>query len=677
MDLSRPVETIKGVGPKTAAILKKAGIHTIKDLLYYLPRDYENYQSATKISDIRPGKIVVKGKISDLKTSRTKRRNFTITEGVISDDSGSLRVVWFNQPYRTKQFDPKKTYLFSGLFELNFGRYQLTSPSVIIAETSDLDASANFLPIYPAKSTLKPAVFAKLIKSLRGTFANIPDLLPPTTTTKFIPRSDALFKVHFPTNQQDVDQGREYLAYEELFKLILAAKLNKNELSRLKAPKLPFVAKNTQKIVQALPFKLTNTQRIATWDILRDLDSSTPMNRLLQGDVGSGKTVVAALAAFQAISSGHQAVLLAPTAVLATQHAESLHTLLQPFGVKIGLLMGQTKHKTELKRQIKAGKVDLIVGTHAILTDDTVFHSLALCIIDEQHRFGVAERQKLLTKTQPQGAAPHLLTMTATPIPRSLQLTVFGDLDISILNELPRGRQPIITKILPEVNLRDDLYPKIKQTINSGQQVYWVCRAIDDNPMTETTSVKKQAERLHQVFPTARIAFLHGRMKSDEKNAIMTDFLAHKLDLLVSTTVIEVGIDAPNATVMVIMDAENYGLAQLHQLRGRVGRGQHQSYCYLLTSGESAPSRRLRELERSTDGFYLAEVDLKMRGPGEIYGSLQHGALNLRIATLSDTKLIAEASRQVSAFAKSGVNMVKYPELAHDIKKYQQLTTLN
>ncbi len=677
MDLFLPVEEVKGIGPKTADILHKAGIFTLRDLLYYLPRTYENYQFATKISSLRPGKVVIKGKIKQLVTNRTRRRNFTVTEGIISDDSGSVRAVWFNQPYRAKQFDKNKEYYFSGTYDLNYGRYQLVSPSSVAAV--DTPTNSDFLPVYPAKYSLKPQFFNKIMKNLRASFSLIPDLLPKEAVdTKFIKeksRADALFAVHFPENQADVDRGREYLAYEELFELILAAKLNKKENSKLKSASLPFSATKTREIVAKLPFKLTNSQRIATWDILQDLEKTAPMNRLLQGDVGSGKTVVAALAAYQAISNGKQAALLAPTAILATQHAESLDTLLRPFGVRVGLLTGSSKHKDILKRHISSGEIDLVVGTHAILTDDTRFHDLALCIIDEQHRFGVAQRQKLLLKNANTETVPHLLTMTATPIPRSLQLAIFGDLDVSILNELPKGRQPIETKIMPEVNLRENLYPKIKQTIAEGQQIYWICKVIEDSD--DAVSVKKQAEKLKKVFPDLKISFLHGRMKPAEKDQIMSDFATHKIDILVSTTVVEVGVNVPNATLMVIMNAENYGLAQLHQLRGRVGRGDKKSYCYLIVDGDKEPSRRLRELEKSTDGFYLAEKDLELRGPGEIYGSLQHGALNLRIATLADTKLITAASKQAEAFAKNTENMVKYGELAKNIKKYQQLTTLN
>ena len=343
----------------------------------------------------------------------------------------------------------------------------------------------------------------------------------------------------------------------------------------------------------SLPFELTGAQKKAAWEIFQDMEKETPMNRLLQGDVGSGKTMVAALAAYSATLSGCQVALLAPTAILAAQHYENLKTLLEPFKITVALLTGATRDKVNLKENIKNGKINLVIGTHALLTDDTEFSRLSLVIIDEQHRFGVEQRQKLALKS-PQGLAPHLLAMTATPIPRSLRLTVFGDLDVSILNQLPRGRQPIKTTILPEIEMKERLYPKISEVVIRRNQVYWVCKAIDDNSRAETVSVKTRAAKLKQIFPKQRIEFLHGRMKQAEKDDIMKRFSGGKIDILVSTTVVEVGVDVPNACLMVIENAESYGLAQIHQLRGRVGRGSVASFCYLLTSGEMQPSRQLR-----------------------------------------------------------------------------------
>ena len=683
MNMDAEVITLPRIGEKTAVALGKAGIFTVRDLFYYLPRAYETYQAPTKIAEVKPGKITVRGKVTKVTTRYARRRRLAITEAIISDDSDSIRAVWFNQPYRGKQLQDKRDYIFSGEFELKNGRYQLTAPQVRLAQDEPeyvTDNSGSFQPIYSAKNGLKPQDFKKLLNAERAEFAKIPDLLPDTPQKPEIvkknARKDALFSAHFAQNQQEADKAREYLAYEELFELILAARLNQNDTKKLKSTPVPYNNEKMHELLKSLPFTLTDAQKIATWEIIKDLEKSNPMNRLLQGDVGAGKTVVAAATAFQAIQSGLQVALLAPTAVLATQHAESLQTLLGPLGVKIGLLIGATKNKTTLKSQIKQGKVDLVIGTHAIITDDTQFKNLGFCIIDEQHRFGVNQRQKLLLKS-PDGLAPHLLSMTATPIPRSLQLTVFGDLDISTIKQLPKGRQPIKTEAIQEMQLRDDLYPKVKTELENGRQIYWICKSIEDSPSQETISVKRQAAKLQEIFKQAKIAFLHGRMKPAEKDEIMAKFAEHKIDILVSTTVVEVGVNVPNASLIVIMDAEKYGLAQLHQLRGRVGRGQHQSYCYLITDNDQPPSRRLRELENSTDGFYLAEVDLKIRGPGEIYGSLQHGVLDLKIASFSDTHLIAKARKHAAEVAKNPEVMLKCNELSHIIQKYQQLTTLN
>ena len=680
MDLLASVEEVKGIGPRKAATLKKAGIKTVRDFFYNLPRSYEGFQSATSIAEMRPGKVIVRGRISDLKTYQAKRRNLSLTEGTVRDDTGSVRVIWFNQSYRTKQFSPDKDYFFAGNYELKSGRYQITSPSATLA--ADVNPNSSELsPVYTAHGDIHSADYQKFVSNSRDKFDEIPDLLPSVAPGT---RKNALFKVHFPETQEQIAEGRAYLAYEELFELILASKLNRRENEKLKAASITENQAEIKKFIKSLPFQLTGAQSKAAEEIFADMAKSTPMNRLLQGDVGSGKTLVAALAALDAVLSGTQVAILAPTAILATQHYENIGRMLGRFGVKTVLLTGATGNKPKLKRQIASGEVNLVVGTHALLTDDVDFKNLTLVVIDEQHRFGVGQRQKLVLKS-PEGLAPHFLAMTATPIPRSLQLTVFGDLDVSILNELPKGRKPIETHVIRGIDASEQLYPKIRETVKAGQQVYWISRAIEESKNAkdsdvatgETISVKTRLRKLKEVFPEMSIEILHGKMKPAEKDAIMERFSNGEIEILVSTTVVEVGVDVPNASLMVIENAEGYGLAQLHQLRGRVGRGSAESYCYLLTSGDAKPTKRLKEVERSSDGFYLAEVDLKLRGPGEIYGSLQHGALDLRIATLSDTALIHRAQRDVEGFLHNKENMLKYEELMRNISKYQQLTTLN
>lgn len=667
MDLAAPIQEVKGIGPKTAEVLHKAGIFTLRDLVYHLPRDYENFQQAQNIAELKPGKVTVKAKVEET-TVRRMRRNLTIVEATLRDKTGAIKAVWFNQPYRAKQFDAGKDYYFSGMMALSYGRYQISNPSATLADDYDLKASAaKIQPVYPMRGSVKSQDFKKFIKTIQNNIALIPDMIP-----NYAGRADALLNVHFPETLDAAKAGREYLATEELFSLLLAAQLNREENQKLRTQAIRGDMEQLKDFISGLPFKLTNAQRRATWEIIQDMEQEIPMNRLLQGDVGSGKTMVAALSCFVAAMSGLQAAIMAPTEVLATQHAESLSQLFKD-RLSIALLTGSTKHKPELKKHIKNGEVDLVIGTHALITDDTEFKNLGLAIIDEQHRFGVAQRQKLLAKAH---TMPHLLSMTATPIPRSLQLTIFGDLSVSILDELPAGRQPITTKIISP-NSTKQMWQSIEQELAKGHQVYYICKKIDDKGASELSNVKKETQKIAHQFPNYNVAFLHGRMKPTEKDEIMTLFSKGQIDILVSTTVVEVGVNVPNATVMVIADADQYGLSQLHQLRGRVGRGSDASYCYLINSNSDAPTRRLREIERSQDGFYLAEVDLKLRGPGELYGSLQHGALDLRIATITDTKLVHKADSLVKQFRRQGYNMLEYKELSNSVRKYQRLTTLN
>ena len=667
MDLAAPIQEVKGIGPKTADVLHKAGIFTLRDLVYHLPRDYENFQQAQNIAELKPGKVTVKAKVEET-TVRRMRRNLTIVEATLRDKTGAIKAVWFNQPYRAKQFDAGKDYYFSGTMALSYGRYQISNPSATLADDYDLKAStARIQPVYPMRGSVKSQDFKKFIKTIQNNIALIPDMIP-----NYAGRADALLNVHFPETLDAAKAGRKYLATEELFSLLLAAQLNREENQKLRTQAIRGDMEQLKDFISGLPFKLTNAQRRATWEIIQDMEQEIPMNRLLQGDVGSGKTMVAALSCFVAAMSGLQAAIMAPTEVLATQHAESLSQLFKD-RLSIALLTGSTKHKPELKKHIKNGEVDLVIGTHALITDDTEFKNLGLAIIDEQHRFGVAQRQKLLAKAH---TMPHLLSMTATPIPRSLQLTIFGDLSVSILDELPAGRQPITTKIISP-NSTKQMWQSIEQELAKGHQVYYICKKIDDKGASELSNVKKETQKIAHQFPNYNVAFLHGRMKPAEKDEIMTLFSKGQIDILVSTTVVEVGVNVPNATVMVIADADQYGLSQLHQLRGRVGRGSDASYCYLINSNSDAPTRRLREIERSQDGFYLAEVDLKLRGPGELYGSLQHGALDLRIATITDTKLVHKADSLVKQFRRQGYNMLEYKELSNSVRKYQRLTTLN
>ncbi|MDR2524010.1 MAG: ATP-dependent DNA helicase RecG [Candidatus Nomurabacteria bacterium] len=707
MNLDDELSKIKGVGPKTAEKLAAAGFATVGDLVEFLPRAYEDFSRVSKISELKPAKVTIRARAESVNT-RPVRRGMRVTTAVMVDDSGKVQAVWFNQPYRETQLKSGAEFFLSGEFGFRAGRYQLTSPSAEAVKDLPVQ-TGRILPIYPAVKGLKPALTRSVLGKLRPLITMLPETLPAQIVARerLMSRADAMLGLHFPESAEQADAARERLAFEELFELLLAARLNKRENSKLSGFRIPFDQPKIKQFVGDLPFVLTGAQRRALWDILCDFENPSPMNRLLQGDVGSGKTVVAGAAGFQAVLAGFQAAIMAPTEILASQHADTLGRLLEPYGVNVALLTSSVKGaaRAELLERIADGTASVVVGTHALFQPAVKFHKLGFVVIDEQHRFGVKQRQALLAKSHA-GAMPHLLAMTATPIPRSLQLTLFGDLDNSILNELPRGRQPIVTKIYSP-NRRAELYEKIREQLTLGRQAYVITPLIEENGQSDKKSVEATFKQIKRVFDRPVIAsaakqssetepglprrtnsprrdksgyavgLLHGRQTPAEKEKVMRDFAAGKIDILVATTVVEVGVDVPNASVVVIENADQFGLAQLHQLRGRVGRGEHQSYCFLVTSDSSAPTRRLREIEKSGDGFYLAEVDLKLRGPGEIYGARQHGELNLQIASLADTKLIARAARAADEFIATGADLAKYPTLDKNIQKYQRLTTLN
>lgn len=676
MNLTTSLQKIKGVGEKTAEQFAAAHLYTVEDLITFLPRKYEDFSHVTSIADIQPGKVTVKARCEKIET-RPVRRGMRVTTATLADDTGKIQAVWFNQPYRATQLKGGDEYYFSGEFEFSYNRFQLTNPSA--EKVSDMPVQTDrILPVYPAIAGLKPQLVRKILAELRPLMTMLPETLPEKIikNEKLVSYSEAILGMHFPETREEIEKARERLAFEELYQLLLASQLNKQENARLEGWMIHFEQPVVKEFVSKLPFALTNAQRIAAWDIFQDFQKAIPMNRLLQGDVGSGKTVVAGIAARQAAHDGFQTALMAPTEILASQHAATLDALLTPFGVRVGLLTGSVKGKAReaLYAAIKEGEVDVVVGTHALIQSGVEFHKLGFVVIDEQHRFGVAQRHELLKKSV---RMPHLLSMTATPIPRSLALTVYGELDVSVLNEKPANRKPIMTKIWSP-NSRAQLYDLVDKEIQQGRQAYVICNLIDNNPTNDLKSVEVEYKRLkNSVFKHRQIGLLHGRLSPAEKESVMQQFASDAIDILVSTTVVEVGVDVPNATVMIIEDAERFGLAQLHQLRGRVGRSEHQSYCYLVPSDSKKPSQRLREIEKSNDGFYLAEVDLQLRGPGEIYGRAQHGALNLQVATLGDTKLIARAQKAAQWFTQSGDTLVHYTQLARQVEHYQRLTTLN
>ena len=676
MKLTTPLSRIKGVGPGISEALASAELNTAEDLLNFLPRRYDDFSGATKIIDLEPGNVVIKARCESIDT-RIVRRSMKITTATLADDSGKVKAVWFNQPYRETQLKTGGWFLFSGKFGLQYNSYQLTSPSVEQTDDSLVVDEDKLVPVYRAIKGIKPHSLRKIIHNLKPLMEFAPETLPEDILTrqKLTSRSQALRLIHFPDSQTDIDRGKERLAFEELFEMILAAQLNKQANYKLTGWKIPFDLALVKKFVHDLPFNLTDAQRRAAWQILQDFEHPHPMNRLLQGDVGSGKTVVAGLAALQVARSDLQTAIMAPTEILAMQHAETISKLLEPFGVRVALLTGGVKgaKRRVLLEQLEQGNIDVIIGTHALIQTGVNYHKLGFVVIDEQHRFGVKQRQALLEKSS---IMPHVLTMTATPIPRSLALTLYGELDISLLDELPPGRQPITTKIWSPASA-PKLYQTIDKELATGYQAYVICPLIDDKPDNDKKSVEAEYHLLKKAFPTRTIGLMHGKLKADDKQAVMDKFLSGDIDILLSTTVVEVGVNVPNATVMLIQNADHFGLSQLHQLRGRVGRGSAKSYCHLMLSSHDKPSTRLKEIEKSQNGFYLAEVDLRLRGPGEIYGRSQHGALNLQIATLADTKLIARAQKEATLFAESSINLMNYQHLAQSVQRYQRLTTLN
>jgi len=676
MVLSDAVSVLKGVGPALAEKLGYLGVHTVRDLIYFFPRRYDDFSHLTQLKDVQPGPITVKVRVESV-TARHVRRGLHITEAIIADDTSKLRATWFNQPYRPESLKNGKEFYMSGTFDFQRDRFVLQNPAVEQVKEFAKN-TARIVPIYRQTEGFKSHQVRPMIEQLLPLIKKLREPLPPEIVREqeLVPLSEALAQIHFPDSSESLERAKKRLAFDEVFELLLAAQLNKLEHQTHDSWQIAYKQEAADVLTQALPFALTNAQRRATWEILQDMQGGRPMNRLLQGDVGSGKTAVAAFAGFMAHANGMQTAFMAPTEVLATQHAEGLAKLLEPLGVRVGLLVGSVKSKPReaLLKHIKEGQVDMVVGTHALIQSPIEFAKLGFVVIDEQHRFGVNQRAALLAKSS---RMPHLLAMTATPIPRSLGLTLYGELDVSILDERPPGRTPIITEI-HSPHSREPLYKAIDAQITAGRQVYIICPLVSDSDTLGFKSVEVEHAHLAKtVFKHRRIGLLHGKLTSAQKDQVMKEFQAGAIDILVATTVVEVGVDVPNATIILIEGAERFGLAQLHQLRGRVGRGMHQSYCYIVPSTAQKPSRRLQEIVKSDDGFYLAEVDLQIRGPGELYGTRQHGELNLRVANITDTKLISHIQKIAEQFAGRAADLLQYPELQQRVDNARRRTTFN
>ena len=678
MDLRSPVTDVKGVGSELAHKLAVLGVRTVGQLIDHLPRRYEDYSEVTAIRDVRPGPVTVKAVVRQA-SGRYVRRGMHLTEAVVSDGTGSMRLVWFNQPYRAGGLKQGAEYYFSGLYELSRQRFQLTSPSA--EPVSDFTINtARIVPVYRETKGLTSKQIRKAVGNCRQLIQTLPETLPAWLVRgqRLLSRAEAVLAMHFPESGRQLLEARRRLGFEEVFELSLASLLNKQELAADESVVIPFDEKLAREFVGHLPFKLTDAQRKSVWQIYQDMQAARAMNRLVEGDVGSGKTVVATMAAVMALREGYQVALMAPTELLARQHADTIYRLLEPLGLSgellllVGALTAAQKRKAH--QAIAGGKARFLVGTNALIQDAVDMPKLGLVIIDEQHRFGVEQRTGLMAKA---GHMPHLLSLTATPIPRSLALTLYGELDISVLDAKPVGRRPVHTEVVSP-NSAGPVYDDVRRELDAGRQMFVVCPLISESGSVDAHSAEKIYEQFRKKeFKAYRIGLLHGKLRAEDKNRIMQQFVDRELDVLVSTTVIEVGVDVPNASVMMVQSAERFGLAQLHQLRGRVGRGGHDAYCYLMLSGSQAPSRRLRALESSNDGFRLAELDLELRGPGAIYGQMQHGALDLRVAKLTDVALIAAARGSAAEFISKGENLLRYKELATRVQRLRTVTNLN